>query len=40
MLADSLGRPLRIVVTAGQAGDDQQAKDIIEDLDLILAKSV
>lgn len=30
MLADALGRPLRLVVTAGQAGDVTQAPALLE----------
>jgi transposase len=30
MLADALGRPLRIIVTAGQAGDITQAPVLLE----------
>ena len=30
MLADGLGRPLRLIVTAGQAGDAPQAQALLE----------
>jgi len=30
MLADALGRPLRLIVTAGQVGDVTQAKALLE----------
>jgi transposase len=30
MLADTLGRPLRLIVTAGQAGDATQAPALLE----------
>jgi transposase len=30
MLADGLGRPLRLIVTAGQAGDAPQAQTLLE----------
>lgn len=30
MLADALGRPLRLIVTAGQVGDITQAPTLLE----------
>lgn len=33
MLADALGRPLRLIVTAGQVGDITQAPALLEDQD-------